>query len=153
MTKKLVSIFAIFTAQAWNMAFGFYQSLKTIPNDLQEVARMHHLSSWQRFWKIEVPFAMPSLLWNMMMSMSASWFFVVASEAISVANQNISLPGVGSYIALAIDKTDFTAVCYAILTMFIVIVIYDQLFFPFNRFEFQNHHKEESNHVYLIELD
>jgi len=129
---ECASIFAIFTAQAWNMTFGFYQSLKTIPHDLQEVASMCHLSSWQKFWKIEVPFAMPSLLWNMMMSMSASWFFVVASEAISVANQNIQLPGIGSYIAVAIEQTDFQAVCFAIISMFIVILIYDQLFFrPF----------------------
>jgi NitT/TauT family transport system permease protein len=129
---ECASIFAIFTAQAWNMTFGFYQSLKTIPNDMLEVAKMYHLSSWQKFWRIEVPYATPSLLWNMMMSMSASWFFVVASEAISVANQDIRLPGIGSYIALAIDQTDAKAVLLAIIAMFIVIILYDQLFFrPF----------------------
>ncbi len=129
---ECASIFAIFTAQAWNMTFGFYQSLKTIPNDLIEVARMYHLSAWQKFWRIEVPHATPSLLWNMMMSMSASWFFVVASEAISVANQDIRLPGVGSYIKLAIDQQNFQAVCFAIICMLIVIILYDQLFFrPF----------------------
>lgn len=129
---ECASIFAIFTAQAWNMTFGFYQSLKTVPQDFHEVAKMYHLSAWQKFWRIEVPFATPGLLWNMMMSMSASWFFVVASEAISVANQDIKLPGIGSYIALAIAQMDFMAVCYAIIMMFIVIIIYDQLFFrPF----------------------
>lgn len=126
---ECASIFAIFCAQVWNMTFGFYQSLKTLPHDLQEVASMFRLSAWQRFWKLEVPFSMSGLLWNMMISMSASWFFVVLSEAISVAHQNIRLPGVGSYIALAIQQRDLHAVGYAIMTMVIVIFLYDQIFF------------------------
>ncbi len=126
---ECAAIFVIFTAQAWNMVLGFYQSLSTIPKDLQEASDMLHLSGWQRFWRVEVPFAMPSLLWNSMMSMSAGWFFVVASEAISVANQQITLPGVGSYIAKAISEADKPAVFYAIIAMFFVILIYDQLFF------------------------
>ena len=126
---ECASIFVIFTAQAWNMALGFYQSLRTIPLDLQEAAAMFHLSAWQKFWRIEVPFSAATLLWNTMMSMSASWFFVVLSEAISVSNQNIRLPGIGSYIAVAIEHADKTAVVYAILTMLIVILLYDQLLF------------------------
>lgn len=126
---ECASIFAIFCAQVWNMTFGFYQSLKTIPLDLQEVSSMFRLSSWQRFWKVEVPFSMSGLLWNMMISMSASWFFVVLSEAISVAHQNIRLPGVGSYIALAIQQKNIHAVGYAIVTMMIVIFLYDQILF------------------------
>lgn len=126
---ECASIFAIFCAQVWNMVFGFYQSLKTIPHDLKEVSAMFRLSAWQRFWKVEVPFSMSGLIWNMMISMSASWFFVVLSEAISVAHQNIRLPGVGSYIALAIAQRDLHAVGYAILTMVIVIFLYDQILF------------------------
>lgn len=126
---ECASIFAIFCAQVWNMTFGFYQSLKTIPYDLKEVSAMFRLSAWQRFWKVEVPFSMSGLLWNMMISMSASWFFVVLSEAISVAHQNIRLPGVGSYIALAIAQRDLHAVGYAILTMVVVIFLYDQILF------------------------
>jgi NitT/TauT family transport system permease protein len=122
-------IFAIFTAQAWNMALGFYQSLKNVPDDLIEASKMFHLSKWQHFWRIEVPLAMPSLLWNTMMSMSASWVFLVASEAISVANQNIHLPGIGSYIALAIANKNTHAICYAILATFVVIILYDQILF------------------------
>jgi NitT/TauT family transport system permease protein len=122
-------IFAIFTAQVWNMTFGFYQSLKTLPHDLIEVASMFRLSAWQRFWKVEVPYSMSGLLWNMMVSMSASWFFVVLSEAISVANQNILLPGIGSYISMAIKMKDLHAVAYAIITMVIVIFLYDQILF------------------------
>ncbi len=82
-----------------------------------------------RFWRLEVPFAMPALLWNMMMSMSGSWFFVVASEAIVVGHTNIALPGVGSYIALAIAQGNLHAIGWAILTMLIVILLYDQLIF------------------------
>ena len=111
------------------MAFSLYQSLRTVPAELQEAARVFQLSAWQRFWRLELPFAMPGLLWNMMMSMSGGWFFVVASEAISVSNQNIKLPGVGSYIALAIEARDIGAIGWAILGMLVGIVLYDQLFF------------------------
>ncbi|MFP3270420.1 MAG: ABC transporter permease subunit, partial [Paraburkholderia sp.] len=90
---ELAAIFAIFTSQAWNMTFSFYQSLRTVPRDLDEVSRGFHLTGWQRFWKLEVPFSMPGLIWNMMMSMSGGWFFVVASEAITVGNNTITLPG------------------------------------------------------------
>lgn len=122
-------IFVIFTSQAWNMALGFYQTVRSVPSDLEEAASMFHLSAWQRFWRIEVPFSLPGLLWNTMMSMSAGWFFVVASEAITVNNQDILLPGIGSYITLAIKAANMQAISYAILTMFIVILIYDQLLF------------------------
>ena len=126
---EFAAIFAIFTSQAWNMAFSFYQSLRTVPSELVEASRNFGLSPWMRFWRLDVPFAMPQLIWNMMVSMSGSWFFVVASEAISVGNTTITLPGVGSYIALAIERRDLAAVCYAIVTMLIVILIYDQVLF------------------------
>ncbi len=126
---ECAAIFAIFTSQAWNMAFSLYQSLKTVPSELREAAAVFQLSGWQRFWRLDLPFAMPGLLWNMMMSMSGGWFFVVASEAISVSNQNIKLPGVGSYIALAIEQRDLGAIGWAIGGMLVGIVLYDQLFF------------------------
>ncbi len=126
---EAAAVFAIFTSQAWNMAFSFYHSLKMVPKDLSQAAHLFRLSSWQRFWKLEVPFALPSLVWNAMMSTSGGWFFVVASEAISVSGQHIFLPGVGSYIALAIEHKDLTAIGYAIAAMFVVIFLYDQLLF------------------------
>jgi NitT/TauT family transport system permease protein len=126
---ECAAIFAIFTSQAWNMTFSVYQSLRTVPAELIEAARMYHLSPWQRFWRLEVPHAIPSLVWNMMMSVSGGWFFVVASEAITVAGQTIMLPGIGSYIATAISQSDLTAIGYAVLVMFVVIVLYDQLLF------------------------
>jgi len=126
---ECAAIFAIFTSQAWNMTFSVYQSLRTVPMELIEAARMYHLSPWRRFWRLEVPHAIPSLVWNMMMSVSGGWFFVVASEAITVSGQSILLPGVGSYIATAIAQRDLAAIGWAVLVMFIVILLYDQLLF------------------------
>ena len=126
---ELAAIFAIWTSQAWNMTFSFYQSLRTVPRDLDEVARGFHLTGWQRFWKLEVPFAMPGLIWNMMMSMSGGWFFVVASESITVGDQSITLPGIGAYLAQAISDKNLHAVGWVILAMVIVILAYDQLLF------------------------
>jgi NitT/TauT family transport system permease protein len=126
---ECAAIFAIFTSQAWNMTFSVYQSLRTVPMELIEAARMYHLSPWRRFWRLEVPHAIPSLVWNMMMSVSGGWFFVVASEAITVAGQSILLPGVGSFIATAIAQRDLAAIGWAVLVMFVVILLYDQLLF------------------------
>src|ERR1700735_448348 len=126
---EFAPIFPISTSQAWNMAFSFYQSLRTIPIELSEAAESFRLSPWMRFWQLEVPFAMPALIWNMMMSMSGGWFFVVASESISVGHTTVALPGVGSYIALAIEQKNLTAIGWAIATMLIVILLYDQLIF------------------------
>lgn len=126
---ECAAIFAIFTSQAWNMAFSAYQGFRTIPAELTEAARVFKLSGWQRFWRLELPFALPGLIWNMMMSMSGGWFFVVASEAISVANQNIKLPGIGSYIALAIEQRNLDAIGWAIGAMLVGVMLYDQLFF------------------------
>ena len=129
MGLELAAIFAIFTSQAWNMAFSLYQSLRTVPADLQEAAQSFHLTAWQRFWRLEVPFAIPGLVWNTMMSMSGGWFFVVASEAISVGDNTWKLPGIGSYVALALERSNLAAVLYAILAMLVVILLYDQLLF------------------------
>jgi NitT/TauT family transport system permease protein len=126
---ELASIFLIFTAQAWNMTFSFYQSLKTVPRDLSDVSDSLRLGAWRRFWVLEVPFAAPGLIWNAMMSMSGAWFFVVASEAVTVGNINIALPGIGSYVGLAIEQKNLSAIGWAILTMGLVILAYDQLLF------------------------
>jgi NitT/TauT family transport system permease protein len=126
---EFAAVFAIFTSQAWNMAFSFYQSIRTVPTELIEASRSFRLSGWSRFWRLEVPFGMPPLVWNMMMSMSGGWFFVVASEAISVGPTTVTLPGIGAYIDLAIRQKDLHAVGYAIIAMLAVILVYDQLLF------------------------
>ena len=122
-------MFLVFTAQAWNMTFSFYQSLKTVPKDLSDAAESLRLSPWRRFWVLEAPFAAPGLIWNAMLSMSGSWFFVVAAEALTVGNTTVTLPGIGSYVTLALDRRDLHAVGYAIFAMLLVILLYDQLLF------------------------
>ncbi len=126
---ELAAVFAIFTSQAWNMAFSFYQSMRSVPSDLDEVTRGFALLPVRRFLRLDLPFATPSLVWNAMMSMSGGWFFVVASEAITVGNTTVTLPGVGSWLALAIARKDFTAIGLAVLAMGIVILLYDQIVF------------------------
>jgi NitT/TauT family transport system permease protein len=126
---EMAAIFLIFTSQAWNMAFSFYHSLRSIPDEMVEAARNFQLGPWMRFWRLEVPFAMPALIWNMMMSMSGGWFFLVFSEAITVGHTTVLLPGVGSYIALAVQQRSLGAIGWAIAAMFIVILAFDQLLF------------------------
>ena len=124
---ECASIFAIFTAQAWNMTFGFYHSLITIPEDLQEAASVHGLSRWQRLFTLELPASAIGLMWNAMMSFGGGWFFVAQSEAITVLNKNIKLPGLGSYMAAAVEAGDTRAAIYAIVAMVITIVVIDQI--------------------------
>jgi NitT/TauT family transport system permease protein len=124
---ECASIFAIFTAQAWNMTFGFYHSVITIPAELQEVASVYRMNRWQRFTKVELPSSAIGLTWNSMMSFGGGWFFVAQSEAISVLNKNIKLPGLGSYMAAAVEAGDTRAAVYAIIAMIATIVIIDQL--------------------------
>jgi NitT/TauT family transport system permease protein len=125
---EAASIFAIFTSQVWNMTFSFYQSLRTVPKELLEAASLYRLSRWQRFTRIEAPSAAIPLLWNAMMSFGGGWFFVAASEAISVLNQDYTLPGIGSYVAAAVAAQDLPALGWAILAMTAIIVLVDQLF-------------------------
>jgi NitT/TauT family transport system permease protein len=154
---ECASIFLVFTAQAWNMAFSFYQSLRTVPNDLGEVSSQFGLSPWRRFIRLELPFATPALVWNMMMSMSGAWFFVVVSEAFSVGKTTITLPGIGSYIAVAEDHQNMTAVGLAVLVMAVVILAYDQLFFrPIvawaDKFRFEQTASQEEPQSWLYNL-
>src|SRR3954467_13780510 len=154
---ELACIFAIFSNQAWNMAFSFYQSLRSVPEDLTEAGRMLGLSAWARFWRIEAPFAMPPLVWNMMVSMAGGWFFVTISEAISVGNTTIALPGIGSYIAIAIAQKNLTAIFWAIGAMLVVILTYDQLLFrPLvawaDRFQVGEEQREEAPQSWVLTM-
>lgn len=125
---EAASIFAIFTSQVWNMTFSFYQSLKTVPKELQEAVTLYQLSGWQKFVKLELPSAIIGLLWNAMMSFGGGWFFVTASEAISVLNQEYTLPGIGSYLAMAIAQENIMALAEALVAMTIMIILVDQFF-------------------------
>jgi NitT/TauT family transport system permease protein len=121
------SIFLVFTAQAWNMTFGFYHSLVTIPAELQEAAQIYRLNRWQRFCKLELPASAIGLVWNSMLSFGGGWFFVAQSEAITVFNKDIKLPGLGSYMATAVEQGNTRAAVYAIISMITTIVVIDQL--------------------------
>ena len=153
---ECAAIFAIFTSQAWNMAFSLFQSMRAVPAELHEASRMFRLSAWQRFWRLELPFAMPGLLWNMMMSMSGGWFFLVAAEAISVAGQDVKLPGIGAYIAVAIEAENGRAIACAIGAMLLGIVMVDQLFFrPLlvwaDKFRFEDSEGEIGRRSWLLD--
>ena len=154
---ELASIFAIFTAQAWNMAFSFYQSLKSVPADLVEASASFRLTGWQRFWRLEAPFAAPGLVWNTMLSMSGSWFFLTISEAITVGNTSIMLPGIGSYVAVALIQGNTRAIGYAVLAMFLVILAYDQLLFRpvvawAEKFRFEQTQTSEPPRSWVLEM-
>ena len=154
---EFAAIFVIFTSQAWNMAFSFYQALTSIPRDLGEAATNFQLSPWQRFWRLEVPIGMPGLVWNAMMSMSGGWFFVVVSEAITVGTHTIALPGIGSYVATALDARDLHAVAWAIVAMALVILAYDQLLFrPLvawaDKFKFEQTASESAEDPWALKL-
>ena len=124
---ECASIFAIFTGQVWNMAFGFYHSMVTVPVDMQEAASNYGLTRWQRFRVVELPASVHSLIWNSMMSFGGGWFFVAQSEAISVMNKDIKLPGLGSYMAAAIERGDNQAALLAVVAMLVLILVSDQL--------------------------
>jgi NitT/TauT family transport system permease protein len=119
---ECASIFAIFTSQAWNMTFSFYHSLIAQPKELDEAARMFRLTKWQRFWKLDVPSSMIGLVWNGMMSFGGGWFFLAASEAITVSGHRYALPGIGSYVAAALLKGSLVDVALAIVVMVIMVV-------------------------------
>ncbi|MFE9406963.1 ABC transporter permease [Streptomyces sp. NPDC006530] len=125
---ECASIFAIFTSQAWNMTFGFYHSLTSLPRELDELSRSFRFTRWMRFWRVELPSGMIGLVWNGMMSFGGGWFFLVASEAISVDNKDYALPGVGSYAGAAIADGDLGKVGWAILTMAVMVVGVNFLF-------------------------
>ena len=127
MGVECASIFAIFTGQVWNMAFGFYHSMVTIPADMQEAATTYGLSRLQRFKTVELPASAHSLIWNSMMSFGGGWFFVAQSEAITVMNKDIKLPGLGSYMAEAIGAGDNRAALWAVVAMVVLILLSDQL--------------------------
>lgn len=125
---ECASIFAIFTSQAWNMTFAFYQSLIAQPRDLDEASRLLRLSRWQRFWRVDLPGGMIPLVWNGMMSFGGGWFFLTASEALSVNNHKFALPGIGAYVASASDEGNLTRVLLAIAVMVAVIIGVNALF-------------------------
>jgi NitT/TauT family transport system permease protein len=124
---ELAAIVLIFTSQAWNMTFSFYQSLTTIPGELREAAAVFRFDPWLRFKAVELPFAAIGLLWNSMMSWSGGWFFLMAAEIFHVGPRDFRLPGLGSYLQTAANEGNLAAVFSGVLTLVGVIVLLDQL--------------------------
>jgi NitT/TauT family transport system permease protein len=124
---ELAAILMIFTGQAWNMTFSFYQSVRSVPQDFQEVAAVYRYGWWRRFRWLELPFSGMGLVWNSMMSMAGGWFFLMINEAFKLGDQDYRLPGVGSYMSLAVERRDHAAMLWAILAMIVMIVGLDQL--------------------------
>jgi NitT/TauT family transport system permease protein len=124
---ELASVIMIFTGQAWNMTFSFYYSLRSIPKDLVEVATLNRFSWWQRFRWVELPFSAIGLVWNSMMSMAGGWFFLMVSEAFVLGDKDFRLPGLGSYMSVAVARGDGEAMLAAVLAMALMIVALDQL--------------------------
>ncbi|MFI9718426.1 ABC transporter permease [Streptomyces sp. NPDC052396] len=125
---ELAAVFAIFTSQAWNMTFGFYHSLITLPRELDEISRSFGFTRWMRFWKVELPNGAIGLVWNGMMSFGGGWFFLVASEAISVGGHQYALPGLGSYAGTAIAEGDLGKVGWAVATMAVLVLAVNFVF-------------------------
>ncbi len=154
---EAASIFAIFTAQVWNMTFSFYQSMRTVPNELLETTAIYRLPRWQRFTKLEAPNSAIGLVWNMMMSFGGGWFFVAASETIVVLNHQYTLPGIGSYVTEAIAQQDMTAIFAAIIAMAIMILLMDQLVWrPLiawtNKFKYEQSGGHDAPRSWLLDL-
>ena len=145
---EIIALFAIFTSQVWNMILSFYQSLRCVPANLQEFSAVFQLTRLQKFWRVDVPYAMPDLLLSMMVSLSQGWFYVVYSEAIprsADSAHTILLPGIGSYMWMANQEGNSHALMYAVIAMFVVILFYDQMIFrPLMHFV-RNYQAEEDD--------
>ena len=124
---ELGSILLIFTGQVWNMAFSVYSSMKNIPNEMLEAARVYRLSGWQKFVQLELPYSAIGLIWNSIMSVAGAWFFLMACEMFVLGNRDLRLPGLGSYLQSASNAGDMRAILWGLSTMIAVIVCMDQL--------------------------
>ncbi len=124
---ELAGILLLVTSQAWNMILAFYQSVSSLPRDQRDAAEFAGLSGWRRFFSLELPASMSPLVWNSMLSMAGGWFFLVASETFQLGNQDFRLPGVGSYMAVAMERGDIQAMLNAVLAMLLIVVAVDQM--------------------------
>jgi NitT/TauT family transport system permease protein len=124
---ELAAVLMIFTAQVWNLTFSFYHSLKSVPQDLRDVASIYRFTWLDRMRLIEIPYAMTGLVWNSMMSMAGGWFFLMINEAFVMGGQDYRLPGIGAYMSVAVEKGDTRAIIAAIVVMGLMIVAIDQL--------------------------
>src|SRR5580693_3260162 len=124
---EMAAVLMIFTGQAWNMTFSFYHSLRAVPREQIEVATLYRFGWWRRLRRVELPFATTGLVWNSMMSMAGGWFFLMINEAFQLGDKDFRLPGLGSYMSVAVEQGRIDAMLWAILAMTLMIVLLDQL--------------------------
>jgi NitT/TauT family transport system permease protein len=124
---ELAAVLMMFTGQVWNMTFSYHHSLRSVPADLQEVATVYRCDWWQRLKWVELPFATTGLVWNSMMSMAGGWFFLMINEAFVLGDRDFRLPGIGSYMSVAVARGDGRAMVWAVLAMTVMIVALDQV--------------------------
>lgn len=123
---ELASIVLIFTSQAWNLTFAWYQSLTTIPKELKEATLIFRLNDWMKFKRLELPFGMISLVWNSMMSWAGGWFFLMAAEIFTVGSRDFRLPGLGAYLHEAANQSDYRAILWGVFALILTVVVLDQ---------------------------
>jgi NitT/TauT family transport system permease protein len=154
---ELATVLMIFTGQAWNMTFSFYNSLKSVPQYLQEAGTIYRFNWWQRLTQIEMPYSAVGLIWNSMMSMAGGWFFLMVTEAFQLGNRDFRLPGIGSYMSVAVEKGNVPAMAAAIVAMVLMIVALDQLLWRptvvwAQRFRIEDTSQEESMDSWFLDL-
>jgi NitT/TauT family transport system permease protein len=120
-------ILLIFTGQVWNLAFSFYSSLKSIPREMIEAARIYRYSAWQRFWQLEMPYSAIGLVWNSIVSVAGGWFALIACEMFTMGERNFQLPGLGSYLQTAAESGDVRALVAGFAVVILIVVATDQL--------------------------
>ncbi|MGA7159810.1 MAG: ABC transporter permease subunit [Bacteroidota bacterium] len=154
---ELAAVIMIFTGQVWNMTFSFYNSLRSIPTELRETARVYKLGWWRRFTQLELPYSAMGLIWNSMMSMAGGWFFLTINEAFVLGTKDFRLPGIGSYMSVAISQGNVPAMIYAIIAMTTMIVLVDQFFWrPIvawaQKYKFEDTEASETEKSFVLEL-
>jgi NitT/TauT family transport system permease protein len=154
---ELAAVIMIFTGQAWNMTFSLYHSLKSVPGEMQEAATIYGFNWWQRFQWVELPFGTTGLVWNSMMSMAGGWFFLMITEAFKLGDKDFRLPGLGSYMSVAVENGDKLAMIYAIVAMVSMIVFLDQVLWRpvvvwAQRFRVEETAQAETPHSGLLRL-
>ncbi|MFZ2414178.1 MAG: ABC transporter permease subunit [Candidatus Cryosericum sp.] len=154
---ELAAVLMIFTGQAWNMTFSFYNSLKSVPQYLQEAGTIYRFNWWQRLTQIEMPYSAVGLIWNSMMSMAGGWFFLMVTEAFQLGNRDFRLPGIGSYMSFAVEKGNVPAMAAAVAAMILMIVALDQLLWrPMvvwaQKFRIEDTSDEETMNSWFLDL-
>jgi len=154
---EIAAVALIFTSQAWNLTFSFYQSLQTVPHELREVSRIFRFGSWLRFSQVDLPFAVGGLVWNSMMSWAGGWFFLMAAETFRVGSRDFRLAGLGSYLQAAADRGDMPALWMGLATLAGLIILLDQLVWRpalvwADRFKIESVQAEDPPHSWFYDL-